>query len=109
MKKQNRKNKFLVLDQKTFDLKEWLPWMYKDKMCIACKSCEETMNHFMICSSYENEALVDWKDINKNNYSKIIEIGKIVKKRHIERKQLLAGQATSTDSIAPGFTADGHC
>ena len=54
MKKQNRKNKFLVLDQKTFDLKEWLPWMYEDKMCNACKSSEETMNHFMICSSYEN-------------------------------------------------------
>ena len=67
------------------------------------------MNHFMIYSLYENEALVYWKDKNKNNYYKIIEIGKVDKKRHIERKKLLAGQATSTDSIAPGFTADGHC
>ena len=56
------------------ELNEWLPWMNKDKMCIACKSCEETMNQFLICSSYENEALVDSKYVNENNYSIIIEI-----------------------------------
>ena len=67
------------------------------------------MNHFMICSAYTNETLEDWNDINENNYTKIIEIGNVVKKGHMERQKLLAGQATSTDSNAPGITADGHC
>ena len=52
---------------KTLDLKEWLPWTYEDKMCIDCKNCEETMNHFIICSAYENEAMVDWNDINEDH------------------------------------------
>ena len=61
------KNNFNVRS-KTLDLKEWLPCMQEDKMCIACKRCEETMNHFMIYSLYENYALVFRKDINENNY-----------------------------------------
>ena len=89
----------------TLDVKEWLPWNYADNICIACKKCEETMNHLMVCDSYKNEACVDWKNVFDDKLDDIFIIGKQIQKRHRERKRLLeseAGQALDPDSTAPG-------
>ena len=89
----------------TLDVKEWLPWNYADNICIACKKCEETMNHLMVCDSYKNEACVDWKNVFDDKLDDIFIIGKQIQKRHRERKRLLeseAGQALDPDSNAPG-------
>ena len=43
----------------------------------------------MVCSAYQNEPHEEWKQINGENYDEIMAIGKIVEKRHTERKYIL--------------------
>ena len=88
---------------KTLDLKHWLPWLYENDTCIACDKYVETMDHFMSCAAYETQSFVDWKEINGDNTEQIMKIGKVVEKRHTERKKILAGRAAATDSTAPGL------
>ena len=89
----------------TLDVKEWLPWNYSDSLCIACRVSEETMDHFMYCKSYENKPCINWKEVYNDDLDNVFTIGKLILKRHIERKKLLeikAGQAPDPDSTAPG-------
>ena len=89
----------------TLDVKEWLPWNYRDNLCVACKNNEETMGHFMLCTSYENKPCIDWEKVYDDRSSDIFNVGRQIYKRHVERKKLLAieaGQAFDPDSTAPG-------
>ena len=39
----------------TLNIKEWKPWNYHDNLCVKCKIYAETMDHFVVCSSYGNK------------------------------------------------------
>ena len=83
----------------TLNIKEWKPWNYHDNLCVKCQIYAETMDHFVVCSSYGNKTEQNWKDIFDNNYERQIEIGIIVKKRFLERQDIL-------DTIEAGQTSN---
>ena len=59
-------------------------------MCVQCELKEETMDHFMCCTSYENCAQVHNRKIMfENDTEKQYEIEKIVSLRQKERKSFI--------------------
>ena len=92
----------------TFDIKVWHEWKYDDNACIGCKLNEENMDHFMVCSSYENcTESRDWKLIFENNPVKQFEIAHIAQKRMKLRLKIMenqvAGPTLQSGSDAPGI------
>ena len=89
---------------KTLDIKEWNPWSYSDNICIACRKDDETMDHFMICSSYISDPEKDWIKINGVEDDVIMKIAKAVETRVKERYGIIqkeeAGQTQYPDPIA---------
>ena len=89
---------------KTLDIKEWNPWSYSDNICIACQKDDETMDHFMISSSYMSDPEKDWIKINGVEDDVIKKIAKAVETRVKERHGIIqkeeAGQTQYPDSIA---------
>ena len=77
------------LRSKTLDIKEFQPWKYFDNICVKCKTTEETIQHFLTCSSYQTETEICWEDVNENNIERQIEIAKIVEKRMKIRQVIL--------------------
>ena len=82
----------------TYDVKAWRKWQYSDNLCVACQVCEETMNHFMTCTSYGRKTNHNWKSIYENSgeNEEKIQIAFEASERKILRKRLEEDGQTST-------------
>ena len=104
MKELHYQDLFFSVRSKTLDIKEWNPWSYSDNICIACQKDYETMDHFMICSSYISDQEKDWIKINGVKDDVIKKIAKAVETRVKERHGIIqkeeAGQTQYPDPIA---------
>ena len=77
------------LRSKTLDIKTWQPWKYYDNLCVFCELKEETIDHFLVCKTYDNLPQENrWEDVYGNCVERQFEIAKIVKVR-IERRMKL--------------------
>ena len=90
---------------KTFDVKEYNPWIYEDSLCVMCRKEFETMDHFVKCVEYGENLEIDWKDIYGENMEHQFKIGKFIEKRFRKRnfilKQQEGGQTSRHGSTAP--------
>ena len=95
---------------KTFDIKKWLPWKYYDNLCVACELKEETMNHFLTCTSYENlPSEISWEQVKGNNVERQFEIARKVKSRQLKRKKIIDNFEAGHPQDHPGSRAPGSC
>ena len=77
------------LRSKTLDIKAWQPWKYYDNLCVFCELKEETIDHFLVCKTYDNLPQENqWADVKGKCVDRQYEIAKIVKVR-IERRMKL--------------------
>ena len=77
-----------AIRSKTFDVKEYNPWKYRDGFCVKCPEVIETMEHFVACKEYGETLNVDWFEIFGNNMETQIVIGEFIEKRYIKRKEI---------------------
>ena len=65
------------------------------------------MQHFAICTSYQNQPCDFWKEIDGLNWDRVNEVGLAIEKRVEERKMFIrkeeVGQADTADSKAPAI------
>ena len=95
---------------KTFDIKSWQPWKYFDNLCVACEIKEESIHHFLTCTSYENVACEEnWKTILNNEIDKQFEIAQIAKQRQRIRKQIIDKYEVGHPQVPSGSRAPGNC
>ena len=93
----------------TLDIKAWNPWKYKDSLCVGCGNNEETMSHFMSCTTYGIETeCIQWKDIYIPNVEVQNKIAFMIRKRLELRDTILEADATGQDSM-PGSNAPNIC
>ena len=91
------------LRSKTFEIKNWLPWKYYDNLCVACELKEETMNHFLTCTSYENlPSEISWEQVKGNNVERQFEIARKVKSRQLKRKKIIENFEAGHPQDHPG-------
>ena len=91
---------------KTFDVKEYNPWRYKDDLCVMCLETTETMEHFTQCKGYGETIDMDWKLIYGNNMEEQVVIGEFIKRRFKMRQEVLQQQEDGLASVL-GSTAPG--
>ena len=91
---------------KTFDVKEYNPWRYKDDLCVMCLETTETMEHFAHCKGYGETIDMDWKLIYGNNMEEQVTIGEFMKRRFKMRQEVLQQQEDGLASVL-GSTAPG--
>ena len=47
----------------SYDVKEYIPWAYKDEKCVRCLKVNKTMDHFVHCEENGETLSIDWKNI----------------------------------------------
>ena len=73
------------------------PLLDQDNLCIMCEEKEETFEHFLNCSQYNENNVSNWKDIFESDPDKQIKVAEEVKKRLKTRTRTQeAGQDSTT-------------
>ena len=71
----------------TFDVKAWNEWNYRDKLCVMCKLEDESMEHFMNCTSYGKRPIeISLINIYENYPNEQSLTAKEIKRRYRIRK-----------------------
>ena len=73
------------------------PLLDQDNLCIMCEEKEETFEHFLNCSQYNENNVSNWKYIFESDPDKQIKVAEEVKKRLKTRTRTQeAGQDSTT-------------
>ena len=84
---------------KTLDIKTQQKWKYADKICIGCKSKEESGDEILLCENLNNqnrvaENQIDYSWFYKNTVTDIVKVGLLLDRGMKEREKILESAVT---------------
>ena len=97
--KKNLSNLIFKARSKTLDIKTQQKWKYADKICIGCKTKEESGDEILLCENLNNqnrvaENQIDYNWFYKNTVTDIVKVGLLLDRGMKQREKILESAVT---------------